>query len=206
MKTMKKNTKTTTAKACTPNYSKYAMARDIRRFVASVFSGAEQFTIKAESAEKAFVGVKSEKTYYTAFDFVYRVKRMNLSTFAESEIAAGRLSRKHKARAIRAVEMTFGSFNYARAAFYAHVMGLFTFGVIGFTAKGIMHLAASGIVSFKETRRAELTEYHSYQVSSAYRAEYHEKKAETFRANARTMNKYALAHEALVEKNRNGGK
>lgn len=197
---MKKNTKTTT-KACTPNYSKYAMSRDIRRFVASVFSGAEQFTIKAESAEKAFVGIKSEKAYYTAFDFVYRVKRMNLSTFAESEIAAGRLSRKHKARAIRAVEMTFGSFNYARAAFYAHVMGLFTFGVIGFTAKGIMHLAASGIVSFKETRRAELTAYHSYQISASYRAEYHDEKAKMFRKNARTMNKYARLHEALVKEN-----
>lgn len=193
-------------KASTPNYAKYAMARDVRAFVASVFAGAEQYTIKAESAEKAFIGVKHEKTYFTAFDYVYRVKKLNLSTFAEAEIAAGRLSRKHKARAIRAVEMSFGSFNYARAAFYAHVLGLFTFGILGFTAKGILHLAVSGIVSFKETRRAELTAFRSYQISAAYRAKYHEKKAETFRANARTMNKYARAHEALAEKNRNGVK
>lgn len=193
-------------KASTPNYSKYAMSRDVRRFVASVFSGAEQFTIKAESAEKAFIGVKSEKTYFTAFDFIYRVKKLNLSTFADSEIAAGRLSRKHKTRAIRAVEMSFGSFNYARAAFYSHVLGLFTFGILGFTAKGIFHLVASGIVNWKETRRAELTAYHSYQISASYRAEYHDEKAKMFRKNARTMNKYARAHEAIAEKNRNAGK
>lgn len=196
---MKKNRNT--VKACTPNYSKYAMSRDIRRFVASVFAGAEQFTIKTESAEKAFIGVKSEKTYYTAFDFVYRVKRLNLSTFAESEITAGRLSRKHKARAIRAVEMSFGSYNYARAAFYAHVLGLFTFGAIGFTARGIVHLATSGTVNWKETRKAELTAYHSYQISDSYRAEYHDEKAKMFRRNARTMNKYARLHEALVKEN-----
>ena len=196
---MKKNTKT--VKACTPKYSKYAMPRDIRHFVASVFSGAELFTIKAESAEKAFVGVKSEKTYYTAFDFVYRVKKINLSTFAESEITAGRLSRRHKGRAIRAVETSFGSYNYARAAFYAHVLGLFTFGVIGFTAKGILHLAASGLINWKETRKTELTAYHTYQISASYRAEYHDEKAKMFRKNARTMNKYARLHEALVKEN-----
>ena len=196
---MKKNQKT--VKACTPNYNKYAMSRDIRRFVASAFSGAEQFTIKAESAEKAFVGVKSEQAYYTAFDFVYRVKKLNLSTFAEAEISAGRLARKHKTRAIRAVEMSFGSYNYARAAFYAHVLGLFTFGILGFTAKGIVHLVTSGIVSWKETRKTELTAYHSYQVSASYRAEYHDEKAKIFRKNARTMNKYARLHEALVKEN-----
>lgn len=196
---MKSNTKTT--KACTPNFSKYAMSRDIRRFVASVFSGAEQFTIKAESAEKAYIGVKSEKAYYTAFDFIYRVKKLNLSTFAESEITAGRLARKHKARAIRAVEMSFGSYNYARSAFYAHVLGLFTFGAIGFTAKGILHLAASGLVNWKETRKAELTAYRTYQTSASYRAEYHDEKAKMFRKNARTMNKYARIHEALVKEN-----
>ena len=197
--TMKKDKKT--VKACTPNFSKYAMPKDIRRFVASVFVGVEQYTIKAESAEKAFIGIKSEKTYYTAFDFVYRVKKLNLSTFAESEIAAGRLARKHKTRAIRAVEMSFGSFNYARAAFYAHVLGLFTFGILGFTAKGIANLVASGLVNWKETRKSELTAYHTYQVSASYRAEYHDEKAKMFRKNARTMNKYARLHEALVKEN-----
>ena len=196
---MKKDKKT--VKACTPNFSKYAMPKDIRRFVASVFVGVEQYTIKAESAEKAFIGIKSEKTYYTAFDFVYRVKKLNLSTFAESEIAAGRLARKHKTRAIRAVEMSFGSFNYARAAFYANVLGLFTFGILGFTAKGIANLVASGLVNWKETRKSELTAYHTYQVSASYRAEYHDEKAKMFRKNAHTMNKYARLHEALVKEN-----
>lgn len=190
-----------TIKACTPSFGKYAMARDVRAFVASVFSGADLFTIKAESADKAFVGVKHGASYLTAFDFVYRVKRINLHSLAESEIAAGRLSRRHKARAVRAVEMTFGGFNYARAAFYAHVLGMFAFGEIGHISKGIVNLAAFGIVSWRETRKTELAAYHSYQTSSVYRAEYHNEKATMFRKNARLNVKYARLHEKLVAEN-----
>ena len=184
-----------------PTYARYSMNRAVRLIVAELFSGADKFTIIRNAAGTASIGVKCGKAYITAFDYIYHEKRRSIENAVEKGVEMGRIDKRKAAKTGAFIRHVFGGgYNYARAAFFASVLARIVFGnsEVGI-CEGIKNLAKNGAENFKETRRAELEEYHKYVSSPAYAAEWHKQKARNFRATAEMMNAKADAHETAAE-------
>ena len=188
-----------------PTYARYSMSRAVRLIVAELFSGADKFTIIRNAAGTASIGVKCGKVYLTAFDFIYHEKRRSIENAVEKGVEMGRIEKRKAAKTCAFIRQVFGGgYNYARAAFFASVLARIVFGNSeDGICNGIKNLAKNGAENFKETRRAELEEYHKFIMSHDYAAMWHEKRANHFRATAEMMNAKAEAHEAAADEYRN---
>lgn len=188
-----------------PTYARYAMNRATRLIVASLFEGAEKFTIIRNASGTASIGVKCGKLYLTAFDFIYHEKRRSIENAVEKGVEMGRIEKRKAAKTCAFIRQVFGGgYNYARAAFYASVLSRIVFGnTEDGICNGIANLAKTGSDIFKETRRAELEEHYNFIMSPSYAAIWHGKRASHFRATSEMMAKKADAHEHESEEYRN---
>ena len=183
-----------------PTYSRYAMSRATRLIIAALFEGAEKFTIIRNASGTASIGVKCEKAYLTAFDFLYAKKMRSIEKTVENSVSSGMLQKRKAAKTCAFIRQVFGGgYNYARAAFYASVLSRIVFGnsETGI-CDGIRNLAYQGRVNFAATRVCELNEYHDYVSCPAYAAAWHKQKARNFRATAEMMSAKAEAHETAA--------
>lgn len=188
-----------------PTYARYSMNRAVRLIVAELFSGADKFTIIRNAAGTASIGVKCGKAYMTTFDFIYHDKRRSIENAVEKGVELGRIEKRKAAKTCAFIRQVFGGgYNYARAAFYASVLSRIVFGNSeDGICKGIANLARTGADNFKETRRAELEEYHNFIMSPYYASLWNVKRANHFRTTAEMMVKKAEAHEAAAAEYRN---
>lgn len=179
-----------------PTYARYAMNRAVRLIIADLFAGAEKFTIIRNASGTASIGVKCGKTYLTAFDFLYHAKRRSIEKDVECAVKLERIGKRKAAKTCAFIRQVFGGYNYARAAFYASVLSRIVFGNSeDGICEGIKNLARNGAENFKETRRAELEEYHHFMTSPYYAAFWHTKRANHFRDTAEVFLQKAEAHE-----------